>query len=81
MHPCPFPIELPYRLIRLFSLRDELVLDPFMGIGTTARAAAALGRRFVGFERERRFIDRAAHLVSKPIPVPRDFVASLTLLE
>ena len=38
-HPAPFPIELPYRLIQLYSFKDDIILDPFMGSGTTAIAA------------------------------------------
>ena len=49
-HEAKFPIELPRRLIRLLTDPDDLVLDPFVGSGTTAVAAASLGRRFVGFE-------------------------------
>ena len=49
-HPAPFPEELPRRCIELYTYRDEVVLDPFMGSGTTALAALKGGRRFVGFE-------------------------------
>ncbi len=49
-HPAPFPLELPYRLIQLYSFQDEVVLDPFMGSGQTALAAIKAGRRFVGYE-------------------------------
>ncbi len=49
-HPAPFPIELPYRLIQLYTFEDEVVLDPFMGSGQTALAAIKAGRHFVGYE-------------------------------
>jgi site-specific DNA-methyltransferase (adenine-specific) len=49
-HPAPFPIELPYRLIQLYTYADEVVLDPFMGSGQTAIAALKAGRRYVGYE-------------------------------
>lgn len=49
-HPAPFPLELPRRLIQLYTLADEVVLDPFMGSGQTAIAAARSGRHFVGYE-------------------------------
>ncbi|MCS7254618.1 MAG: site-specific DNA-methyltransferase [Armatimonadetes bacterium] len=49
-HPAPFPVELPYRLIQLYTFEGEVVLDPFIGSGTTAIAALRLGRMFVGYE-------------------------------
>ena len=49
-HPAPFPPELPKRLIHLYTFEHDVVLDPFMGSGTTASVAAQLGRLFVGYE-------------------------------
>lgn len=49
-HPAPFPVELPYRLIQLYTFAGEVVLDPFMGSGQAAIAAAKAGRHFVGYE-------------------------------
>ena len=49
-HPAPFPVELPYRLIQLYTFEGEVVLDPFMGSGQTALAALKAGRHFVGYE-------------------------------
>jgi len=49
-HPAPFPVELPRRLIDLYTFSGEVVLDPFMGSGATAIAAVELGRSFVGYE-------------------------------
>jgi DNA modification methylase len=50
-----FPFELPYRLINMFSIKGDLVLDPFLGIGTTLFAAMASGRNGIGFELETDF--------------------------
>lgn len=49
-HPAPFPVELPKRLIELYTYRCDLILDPFMGAGTTAVAAVRTGRHYVGFD-------------------------------
>ena len=49
-HPAPYPLELAERLIRMFSFAGDTVLDPFMGTGTTAVAAAKWGRSSIGFE-------------------------------
>lgn len=49
-HPAPFPLELPHRLINLYSFKDDIILDPFMGSGTTAVAALMNGRHYVGYE-------------------------------
>ncbi len=49
-HSAMFPLELPRRLIRMFSFPGETVLDPFLGSGTTALAAAILGRNSIGYE-------------------------------
>ena len=49
-HPAPFPVELPYRLIQLYTFAGDVVLDPFMGSGQTALAALKSNRHFVGYE-------------------------------
>ena len=55
-HPAPFPVELPYRLIQLYTYAGEVVLDPFMGSGQTALAAIKAGRRFVGYETSAEYV-------------------------
>ncbi len=50
-----FPFELAYRLVNMFSVKGDTVLDPFLGTGTTIKAAAAAGRNSVGIEIEKRF--------------------------
>ena len=49
-HPAPFPVELPRRLIELYTYPGDLVVDPFAGSGTTGVAAIQTGRRFAGYE-------------------------------
>jgi site-specific DNA-methyltransferase (adenine-specific) len=49
-HPAPFPVELPKRVIQLYTQPGDVVLDPFMGSGSTAIAAKLTGRHYVGYE-------------------------------
>ena len=58
-HPAPFPIELPYRLIQLYTFSNEIVLDPFMGSGQTALAALKAGRHFTGYEVNAQYVQLA----------------------
>jgi site-specific DNA-methyltransferase (adenine-specific) len=56
-HPAPFPEELPYRLIQLYSFKGDIVLDPFCGSGTTCLAALKSQRHYVGYEIEERYVE------------------------
>jgi DNA modification methylase len=56
-HPAPYPIELAYRLIRMFSFVGDIVLDPFLGTGTTTEAAMHSHRSSIGYEIERTYFD------------------------
>ena len=56
-HPCQFPITIPQRLIRALTKKNDLVLDPFCGSGSTAVAAVLEGRKFVGAETEKQYCD------------------------
>ena len=58
-HPAPFPVELPYRLIELYSFKSDVVLDPFMGSGTTAIAALKAGRNYLGYEINAQYVELA----------------------
>jgi DNA modification methylase len=58
-HPAPFPVDLPYRLIQLYTFSEEIVLDPFMGSGQTAIAALKARRHFVGYEISGEYLELA----------------------
>jgi DNA modification methylase len=58
-HPAPFPVELPARLIHLYTYRGDLVLDPFAGSGTTAVAALRAGRHYAGYDVDEAYIGLA----------------------
>lgn len=62
-HPAPFPEELPYRLIQLYSFNGDIILDPFMGSGTTAVSAVKSERKFVGYDISQEYIDLAERRV------------------
>ncbi|HMK46916.1 MAG TPA: site-specific DNA-methyltransferase [Methanocella sp.] len=64
-HPAPFPVELPLRCIKLFTFEDDVILDPFMGSGTTAVAARDSGRQFVGYEINPEYVEKAGIRISK----------------
>jgi DNA modification methylase len=69
-HPAVFPIEIPHRLIKLFSFAGETVMDPFAGTGTTAVAALKLGRKAVCFEQNplySRLIATRCNGIGKPL--------------
>ena len=74
-HPAPFPVELPYRLIQLYTFKGDVVLDPFMGSGSTALAAMKAERRFVGYDVDPEYIrvseERIAQYQNEPqTPLP-----------
>jgi DNA modification methylase len=62
-HPAPFPVELPRRLIELYTYRGDLILDPFMGSGSAAVAAVRTDRHFVGFDTDEQYVARAEERV------------------
>ena len=74
-HPAPFPVELPRRLIELLTYRGELILDPFIGSGTTAVAAVQTGRHYVGYEIDEEYrtraVERVAAATVDPVPGAR----------
>ena len=63
-HPAPFPVELPRRLIELYSYSGDLILDPFCGSGTSCVAAMQSGRDYLGFDIDQGYVDMALARVS-----------------
>jgi len=58
-HPAPFPIELPLRLIKLYTFEGDVILDPFMGSGQTAIAALKTNRHYVGYDISKEYVSLA----------------------
>lgn len=78
-HPCPFPEDIPYRLIRLYSYPGDVVLDPFLGSGQTTKVALALGRNTVGYDIVDRYVHYAYRRLGEPLSVrPHQLVAEFT---
>jgi site-specific DNA-methyltransferase (adenine-specific) len=73
-HPAPFPVELPRRFIQLYTYRDELVLDPFMGSGSTAVAAVQTGRRWVGYDISKEYCEITRSRVAATSALPEVLV-------
>jgi site-specific DNA-methyltransferase (adenine-specific) len=67
-HPAPFPVALVERCIHLLTYAGDVVLDPFMGSGTTAVAAVNTGRRFIGYDTDPRYVERARERVASMVP-------------
>jgi DNA modification methylase len=66
-HPAPFPIELPYRCIQLYSFKGDVVLDPFCGVGSTCLAALKSERHFVGYEINEEYVKAATKRINNMI--------------
>lgn len=64
-HPAPFPEELPFRLIQLYSFMDDIILDPFIGSGTTAVSALKSDRKFIGYDTDEKYIKLAETRLSR----------------
>ncbi len=75
-HPCPFPEEIPDRLIRLYSYVDDLVLDPFAGSGQTLKVARQLDRKYAGYETIEKYVQLAkTRLKEKSAIRPQQLIA------
>ncbi len=64
-HPAPFPVELPRRLIELYSYQGDVVLDPFIGSGSCAVACVKTGRRWIGYDTSKEYCDLTRKRVQK----------------
>ncbi|MGH2592363.1 MAG: DNA-methyltransferase [Anaerolineae bacterium] len=75
-HPCPFPEEIPHRLISLYSYPGDLILDPFAGSGQTLKVAHWLDRQFVGYEIIPKYVRLAARRIDEPLSIrPQQLIA------
>ena len=78
-HPAPFPVELPERLIHLYTYRGDVVLDPFMGSGSTLVAAVRTGRRPLGFDTDPAYVDIARGRVVAELEQPATVSAAVDI--
>jgi DNA modification methylase len=70
-HPAPFPVALVERCLHLYTFADDVVLDPFVGSGTTAVAAVKTGRRYIGYDTDANYVRQARERVaSLPLSDP-----------
>ena len=84
-HPAPFPVELPSRLIELYTYQGDLVLDPFMGSGSAAVAALRTRRHFIGFDTDEEYVaaarlriaEESGRAVAQPSATSRPFRVEL----
>ena len=64
-HPAPFPVELPYRLIQLYTFEGDVILDPFVGSGTACIAALKTNRKYVGYDIDKQYCDLAERRIKQ----------------
>jgi len=70
-HPAPFPEELPYRCIQLYTFKEDVVLDPFVGSGTTCVVALKAGRHFIGIDIEEKYVEIAKRRIKQILEVKK----------
>jgi len=81
-HPCPYPEEIPHRLVTLYSEPGDVVLDPFLGSGQSAKVALALGRRTVGYDIVKEYIAYTKKRLPAPLAVrPKQLIAVFDKIE
>ncbi len=73
-HPAPFPVELPAQLIAMYTYVDDLVLDPFLGSGSTVVAAQLLGRRGVGYDLDPSYVELARQRLANEGGAPYEVI-------
>lgn len=79
-HPTPFPEEIPFRLIMFYSFPGDLVLDPFLGSGTTLKVARHLGRRGIGYEIRKEYAELAKRRIWEPLHLRDPLIAKFVHL-
>ena len=76
-HPCPFPEEIPYRLMKLYSYENDIVLDPFNGSGQTTKVAYHSQRHYIGIDIIRDYVQLARSRLDEPIHIrPEALIAN-----
>src|SRR5262249_36650688 len=75
-HEAKFPVELPRRVIQLLTAPGDVVLDCFTGSGTTAVAAAMLGRKYIGIEKEAKYVKLARRAAESILPMYRESMSN-----
>jgi site-specific DNA-methyltransferase (adenine-specific) len=80
-HPCPFPEEIPYRLLNWYCYRGDVVLDPFCGIGTTLKVAEQTARHWVGYEILPDYIKIARKRILEPLRLRKQLIARFERVE
>ncbi len=69
-HPCPFPEEIPYRLMKLYSYKGDTVLDPFNGSGQTTKVAFHFKRRYIGIDIVKEYVNLAkSRIIDEPLHI------------
>jgi DNA modification methylase len=72
-HPCPFPEEIPYRLMKIYSYKNDIILDPFNGSGQTTKIAYNLNRHFVGIDIKQEYVSLAFdRLANEPLHIRQE---------
>jgi site-specific DNA-methyltransferase (adenine-specific) len=69
-HPCPFPEEIPYRLMKLYSYKGDAVLDPFNGSGQTTKVAFHFERHYIGIDIVKEYVNLAkSRIIDEPLHI------------